>query len=428
LARKASPTKKPAFLYNHHSVGAASGILLTMKFVYEGFDAHGEKQYGLLEASTKAEALRELLSKNITPIKLDSQESQRKASLFSPRLTRRHVTQALHELTRLIESEVSISESIEAISEAGHHEKIDFAFAGIARALQHGESFSQALTNSGLPLPDYLLHLVKAGELTGDLAGALKRAQAKMEYDERTANDLRNALIYPAILVVSGLAAVLLMFIVVVPKFSGLLSKNTTELPWLATAVLTTGTWFNANWDILLTVLTATIAALFTALRQPKVRTNLINWAARLPIIGNWLNETDMASWSYTLSAMLACKVELLAALSLSANAMRIPRRQAGMQEVIRLVRAGKSVSTALAETHTLNRTGVNLVKVGERTGRAAEMLSSLARLYEENGNNRMKKILALIEPIAILLIGSVIGVIILGIILAITSVNDMAI
>ena len=98
------------------------------------------------------------------------------------------------------------------------------------------------------------------------------------------------------------------------------------------------------------------------------------------------------------------------------------------MQEVIRLVRSGKSVSTALAETHTLNRTGINLVKVGERTGRAAEMLSSLASLYEDNGKNRMKKLLALIEPLAILLIGTSIGIIILGIILAITSVNDMAI
>lgn len=98
------------------------------------------------------------------------------------------------------------------------------------------------------------------------------------------------------------------------------------------------------------------------------------------------------------------------------------------MQEVIRLVRSGSNVSSALAETHMLNRTGINLVKVGERTGRAAEMLSSLATLYEDNSKNRMKKLLALIEPAAILLIGSVIGVIILGIILAITSVNDMAI
>lgn len=249
-----------------------------------------------------------------------------------------------------------------------------------------------------------------------------------MEYDERTANDLRNALTYPSILIVAGIAAVLLMFIVVVPKFSGMLGKHDAALPWLAVAVLSSGAWFNANWPWLLIGLGLAGAMTAVALRQPVLRASLTNAITRLPVLGKWLAESDMASWSYTLSAMLACKVELLAALSLSSDSMRIPRRRAAMQEVIRQVRAGKSVSTALDETNILNRTGINLVRVGERTGRAAEMLGSLASLYEENSKNRMKKLMALIEPVAILLIGSVIGVIILGIILAITSVNDMVI
>lgn len=399
-----------------------------MKFAYDGFDAQGERQTGVLEAASQVDALRELQRKAITAVELKPQENARARRLFTPRLTQRHVTQALHELTRLIESEVSLSESIEAMTDAGHHERIDRAFADIGRALQHGESFSSALAACGLPLPGYVLHLVRAGELTGDLAGALKRAQEKMEYDERTANDLRNALTYPSILVVAGIAAVLLMFIVVVPKFSGMLGKHDATLPWLAVAVLSGGTWFNANWPWLLGGIGVVILTAGAALRQPVLRANLTNAATRIPVIGKWLAESDMASWSYTLSAMLACKVELLAALSLSSDSMRIPRRRAVMQDVIRQVRAGKSVSTALDETNILNRTGINLIRVGERTGRSAEMLGSLASLYEENSKNRMKKLMVLIEPVAILLIGSVIGVIILGIILAITSVNDMVI
>jgi len=399
-----------------------------MKFAYDGFDAQGERQIGVLEAASQVDALRELQRKSITPVMLNPQEGVRSRRLFVPRPTQRHITQALHELTRLIESEVSLSESIEAMTDAGHHERIDLAFAGIGRALQCGESFSSALAASGLPLPDYVLHLVRAGELTGDLAGALKHAQEKMEYDERTANDLRNALTYPSILVVAGITAVLLMLIVVVPKFSGMLGKQDASLPWLAIAVLSSGAWFNAYWTWLLGGICLAIVSVGAALRQPALRASFTNAVTRMPVIGNWLAESDMASWSYTLSAMLACKVELLAALSLSSDSMRIPRRREVMQEVIRQVRAGKSVSTALDETNILNRTGINLIKVGERTGRAAEMLGSLASLYEENSKNRMKKLMALIEPVAILLIGSVIGVIILGIILAITSVNDMVI
>ena len=158
------------------------------------------------------------------------------------------------------------------------------------------------------------------------------------------------------------------------------------------------------------------------------MRQKLMNTASRLPLLGQWLYETDIAGWSYTLSAMLSSKVDMLVALNLSGSSMRTPRRQRAMQEVIRQVRAGKSLSDSLLEANMLARSGVNLVRVGERTGRVDEMLGSLAKMYEENGRNRMKKLLALIEPIAILVIGGVIGVIILGIILAITSVNEIAI
>lgn len=100
-----------------------------MKFAYDGFDAQGERQVGVLEAASQVDALRELQRKAITPVELKPQEAERARRLFTPRLTRRHLTQALHELTRLIESEVSISESIEAMVDAGHHERIDRAFA-----------------------------------------------------------------------------------------------------------------------------------------------------------------------------------------------------------------------------------------------------------------------------------------------------------
>lgn len=398
-----------------------------MKFVYEGFDTQGEPQGGALEADNRLEALRELQRKGITPVELVPVETRR-SRLPGTRLTSAHIAQAFHELTRLLESSVSIAESIEAMSEAGHHERLDQAFSAIARDLQRGETFSTALERCGLPLPGYLLHLVRAGEMTGDLGGALRRAHDKMQYDNNAARDLRNALVYPSILVSAGTAAVLLMFIVVVPKFSGMLDKNGADLPALATFVLSAGTWFNAHWHALLATLAATLAGLTLSLRQPRARAALLNGLSRAPVIGRWLEETDLAGWAYTLAAMLGCKVELLAALQLSADAIRIPRRRAAMQDLIRQIRAGRSLSGALADTHLLNRTGINLVKVGERTGHVAEMLDSLAGIYEENGKSRMKKLLALIEPVAILVIGSIIGVIILGIILAITSVNELAI
>lgn len=109
-----------------------------MKFAYDGFDAQGERQSGLLEAASKVEALRELQRKAITPIELKPQESRKAPRLLARPLARQHIVQALNELTRLIESEVSIAESIEAMTDAGHHERIDHAFVGISRAAARG--------------------------------------------------------------------------------------------------------------------------------------------------------------------------------------------------------------------------------------------------------------------------------------------------
>lgn len=399
-----------------------------MKYRYEGFDEQGELHKGDIEAAGEHEALRLLQQKQIMVVELAPEQAATRPGWLTPRLTRAQLTQALQELSTLINSGVSISDATDAMVNGGHHPRLDAAFASLSRSLQHGSSFSEALAGCGLPLPDYFLHLARAGEVSGELGESLARALAKMEYDNRTANELRNSLTYPVILVLAGVAAVLLMFTVVVPKFSGMLSNSKATLPWLAEAVLTTGAWFNANWPLLLAGMAAVAVPAVLLLKKPAVRERLLNSASRLPLLGQWLYETDVAGWSYTLSAMLSSKVDMLVALNLSGSSMRTPRRRRAMQEVIRQVRSGKSLSDSLLETRVLARAGVNLVRVGERTGRVDEMLASLARMYEENGQNRMKKLLALIEPLAILTIGAVIGVIILGIILAITSVNEIAI
>jgi general secretion pathway protein F len=399
-----------------------------MIFRYEGVDAQGNSLKGELDAVHRHAALRQLRDKGVIVIELSEQAAVARAPWFTPRLTRAQLLQALHELTTLITSGVTLSEGIDALIEGGHHPQIEQAFRTMGRALQQGESFSSALAQSKLPLPDYLFHLVRAGEATGELGEALSRALEKMQFDQRTGNELRNALTYPIVLVLAGLSAVVLMFAVVVPKFTGMLGHGKVTLPWLAEMVLSTGEWFNANWDLLLIALILCIAGMALALRSRDVRQRLLNGVSRLPVVGEWLYQSDVASWSYTLAAMLGSRVELLQALELSRGSFRIPFRQRGMGEVIRLVRSGKSLSESLAETRLIARSGVNLVRVGEKSGRLAEMFSSLAAMYEENSKNRIKKVLALIEPLAILLIGSIIGVIILGIILAITSVNEMAV
>ena len=301
------------------------------------------------------------------------------------------------------------------------------AFSSMAAGLQRGQAFSTVLGASGLPLPEYVGQLVRAGELTGELGQALEDAGQQLEYEQRVRNEIRNALVYPAVLVVAGVAAVALMFLFVVPRFATMLDRAQ-DLPLLAWLVLSTGVWLREYFAIFAVVVVALSAGAVYLSRQARWRVAAVDRLALLPLVGDWLVEADTARWAKVLSVLLGNKVPIMRALELAQSGLQIPARRARMAEVTRAVRSGSPLAAALEDHDALTATGYNLVRVGERSGKLAPMLDALARLYEEAGRNRMKRLLVLIEPLAILVIGSMIGVIMIGIILAITSANDIAI
>ena len=297
----------------------------------------------------------------------------------------------------------------------------------MSRELQRGQAFSATLAGAGLPLPEYVHQLARAGEMTGELGRALRDAAAQMEYEQQLRNEMRNALIYPMVLVVAGIVAVSIMFIFVVPKFSTLL-KEGDKLPFLGWAVLALGTWVREHfWWLAIALALAGVGGAWM-LRKPELRAQALDRLSRWPIVGPWLVESDTARWAKVLGALLGNRVPLMRGLELAQGGVQLPHRRARMGEVTRAVRGGASLADALEDHDALTATGYNLVRVGERSGKLASMLDSLARLYEEAGRNRMKRVLILLEPLAILVIGGVIGTIILGVILAITSANDLAV
>src|SRR3546814_1834615 len=113
----------------------------------------------------------------------------------------------------MLNSGVTVADAVSAQAVSAHHPKIVEAFSGMSRGLQRGQQFSATLAGSGLPLPEYVMQLARAGEMTGELGRALADASAQLEYEHDLRSEMRNALTYPAVLVVAGAAAVLLMFV-----------------------------------------------------------------------------------------------------------------------------------------------------------------------------------------------------------------------
>ena len=161
---------------------------------------------------------------------------------------------------------------------------------------------------------------------------------------------------------------------------------------------------------------------------MPHVRSAVYNQLASWPVLGTWLLETEIARWSAMMATMIGSRVELVTSLNLAASGMGIEDKKKSLERVNDGVRQGESLSKALSDQRVLTSTATNLIRVGEKSGALAPMLHSVAKLYDVKCKNRMTTVVALIEPLAILLIGIVIGVLVLGIILAITSINTVSI
>ena len=305
--------------------------------------------------------------------------------------------------------------------------RLGLGFLGfLFRFLRRGESFSTALRESSLTVPEYFHQLVHAGEATGRLAESIRSGVDQFEYDQRVRQDMVGAMIYPAVLVASGIAAVGIIFMWVVPRFGGLLTQHGESMPAISRWTIATGVWLSGHaWWVLLAVL-ALAVGLRALWKAPGFVDGLAERAARTPVVGDWLVEAEVGRWASTLSALLHGRVELIRALNLSAQAVRLKFLRVRLLAVARSVKAGSTLSAALREHNALNPTGYDLVAVGEASGELPKLLSALARLYETTGRDRMKRALQLIEPLAIIVIGIVVGTIMTAIILAITSVNDV--
>jgi len=399
-----------------------------MNYQYKAVHPDGGVITGEIKAENLRTAIRILRQKGLNIVDLQSEAEK----IISHSSRKRHpgsqdVLIFMQQFCTLLESGVPLEETVESLAESAGHPFLSQEFSTVITAIRRGVSFSTALKECKIHLPAYFYPLAEAGELTGKMPQAMRDGVLQWEYDLRTANEVQNALIYPSILIFSGISAVLLIFALVVPRFVKLLDKAQGDIPFLARLVLGMGSFVNANMIWLGMIGAGLIIFAGYAFFNPKIRQHIRDILAQLPFLKNWMLETEISRWAAMLSTLLENRVSLLNALELAQRHVTLTRFRASLSHVSRSVRNGAALGASLRDMNTVTSTGYNLIRVGERSGELPRMLRSLSSLYTEAGRNRMKRFLIILEPAAILVIGAMIGIIMGGIILAITSANNIS-
>lgn len=399
-------------------------------FEYEAIDGAGRLLTGKLDAAHERDAQRSLESQGLTLVSLAAAKPPAaKSGLFNLQrgVTAQDRILALKQLALLLKAGVPLVQGIGTLKTQSGHPAMAEAFADMEKRLRTGDTFTHALAAALPTLPSYVHQLAASGEAIGHLGQALDDAAAQMTYDRQVRQDIRNALTYPSILIVAGLSAVLFIFIVVVPRFSAMVASAREPLPWISAVVIKTGMVLNDNKLLLLAGIGALVWFAWASFRNPARMARLREALAGLPLVGVWLKEAEVARWASMLGTMLANGVDLIKGLQLARDSVALAGLRDRLDQAAKLVRSGQSLSSAIASQQAFSDTALSLIQVGEDSGELPAMLKSLATLYEDTARQRMKQFLLFLEPVAILFIGIVVGGIVAAIMLAITSVNQVA-
>lgn len=398
-----------------------------MDFRYVALNGQGKTIRGSLDARDLAEAQRILRLQELRPIELDvARAAGRSWRLGNATVGRKDRIVLVRELATLLRSGVTLAEATDSIAETHGDDPVGVAFRGLHTALRSGEPFSRVLQKADLGFPPYVHQLVSAGESTGKLSQALFSAADQLEYEDGIRREMVNALIYPSVLVLSGLAATLLIFIVVVPRFAGMLTNTKADLPALSVMVLQTGLFVKTHLVTVGLVVAAAIGSAVIALGSPATRSQMLEGVARLPILKSWIRRTELGRWSGMLATLLDNKVAIVRALELSQASVQLHSLSNTLEVIQKDIRNGIKLADSLAMHRLLDATGINLVRVGERSGELPAMLRTLSTMHVNASRDLMKRFLLLLEPAAILVIGSFIGLIMVAIMMAITSINNI--
>lgn len=399
-------------------------------YSYRALDGEGRPCQGMVQAGDEAAAIRSLVAQGLMPLSVTDPVGPAAAApraRAGARVSATDRVSLVQELATLLAAGISLAEALPSLAQAYAAHPLGPALAELDRQVRAGQRFSESLQRSSLGLPAYVVALAEAGEAGGELAGALRDAGTQLEHERRIGQELRNALVYPVVLVGAGVLAVLIIFIGVVPRFASLLKSSRAQIPEISRWVIESGLYLKQHTLGLGLGAAALALGLAVALSRPGVRAVLLDAASRAPVLGPWLVRLDIGRWTTVLGQLLANRVPIIHALELSSGALRLPRLRQDLAAAPRELERGRALSDVLGALDWFPPTRLNLVRVGERAGELPRMLAVLGGMETDAARTLQKRALTLIEPAAILVIGGVIGFIMVAVMMAITSLNTVA-
>lgn len=403
-----------------------------VQFYYKAANSLGGVQEGEMEALTADSVAQHLQAQGYIPIKVSEVSCKRGGGWFGglgrERINQDEIAMITRELATLLRAGLPLDRALEIAINISANEEVKYMLESVRQDVRSGSSLHAAMGAQTGVFTRFYLSMIHAGEAGGALGLAMTRLTEFMERAKELKETVKSALIYPAILVIVALVSVVVLLIFVVPQFTQMFDESGKALPLATQIVVGAGELFRTWWWAILVVVVALYILFRRQMENPDSRYRLDEMTLSIPLMGDLVAKIEMARFSRTLGTLLENGVSVLKALSIVKETLSNSVMAERLEEVVIKLREGKGLGMPLMETEVFPKLGVHMVMVGEETGHLPEMLIQVADAFDREVKVTVNRILGLLEPILILGLGLIIGAIIMSILVAILSVNELAI
>jgi len=330
------------------------------------------------------------------------------------------------QLSTMLGSGIPVNQSLDILSKQQRLPRFGEVLAGVRKCVEDGNSLSAAFSKYPLCFDPLFISMVKAGEESGRLADIMLKLLEYIEKSSKIKSQLKSAMVYPSLIILVAITVITGLLVFVVPAFTQQFIDAGRPLPALTKFVIDLSNGLKDHGVALVGAVVVIGIALQKYIQTPSGRIKFDGLLLKLPIIGDVIRKISVGRFCSTLSSMLSSGVNLLQALSICASSAGNVVIEAFISNCKARVEKGQQLSVPLAENPIFPKMVVSMVQVGEQAGKTDEMLMKIAVFYEEEVDEAIKTMLGMIEPLMIVFIGSIVGILVIAMYLPILDMGNL--
>jgi general secretion pathway protein F len=404
-------------------------------FTYRAADRQGQTIDGVMEAPDMRGVVERLQRDAYFPIRIAPQDERRSAlglrwpGLGPGRINRRDVLTFTHQLGTLVEAGLPLDRALVILEDLAPNPRLRAITSDLLKGIRGGSSLAEAMAkHQPRPFSRLAVNMVRAGEKGGVLEATLKRLAELLEETQEFKEAVVSALIYPILLSGVGAAAVVFLLTFVIPRFVDIFKDLGQALPLPTQILLAVSGAVQHYWWLFVGLGLFAALAVRMTLSSEAGRWQWDRLVLRLPLLGEVVLKTETARFARVLGTLLKSGVPVLTALGVVRDLAGNQVLGRAIERVADGVRRGAGITGPLGESKAFPAMAVHIVRVGEETGRLEEMLLKLAADFEAEVRRLVKRLMGLIEPSIILIMGLVVGFIVVALLMAIFSITEVSI